>query len=97
MTCRELGFTKSTLVYSGSVNKDSTTWMTNFRCSGNEKSMVLCFHGGWKNHSCKFGQLAGVVCSIPEGRVELLMLLLLFLKKQRHPRIQFNSIQFLVL
>lgn len=69
MTCRELGFTKASLVYSGSSNKDGTTWMNNLQCNGNEKSLVLCLHDGWKSHSCIIGQLAGVVCSIPEGKV----------------------------
>ena len=68
VVCRELGFTKATLVYSGSSKEDGTTWMNNLQCNGNEKSLVMCFHEGWKSHSCKIGQLAGVVCSIPKGR-----------------------------
>lgn len=69
VTCRELGFTKASLVYSGSSNEDGKTWVTNVQCNGNEKSLVLCFHDGWKSHSCIIGQLGGVVCSTPEGRV----------------------------
>jgi len=82
VVCRELGFTKATLVYSGSSKEDGTTWMNNLQCNGNEKSLVMCFHEGWKSHSCKIGQLAGVVCSIPKGRGRIVSV-----KKQRHSRI----------
>ena len=42
--------------------------MNNLQCVGNERSLVLCAHDGWKNHSCTDGQRAGVVCNIPEGK-----------------------------
>ena len=68
VVCRELGYTNSTLIYSSASHKGGTTWMNNLQCIGNERSLVLCAHDGWKNHSCTNGQRAGVVCSIPPGR-----------------------------
>lgn len=68
MVCRELGLTNATKVYRSSVNKGGTIWMNNLQCTGNERSVVLCVHDGWKNHSCTNDQQAGVMCSVPEGK-----------------------------
>ena len=68
MVCRELGFRKATMIYSSAAKKSGVMWMKNVQCNGNEKSLVLCFHDGWKHHTCTDTRQVGAVCSVPEGR-----------------------------
>ena len=68
VVCRELGFTKASMVYGSLEDKCDVIWMKNIQCIGNETSLVLCDHEDWKNHSCTNGQLAGVECGVPEGK-----------------------------
>lgn len=68
VVCRELGFTKASMVYGSLKDKGGVIWMKNIQCIGNETSLVLCDHEDWKKHSCTNGQLTGVECSVPEGR-----------------------------
>lgn len=67
MVCRQLGFKNATDAYSTSKTKGGTVWMDSVQCAGNETALVLCKQDGWKNHRCANGQIAGVVCSVPEG------------------------------
>lgn len=67
VVCRQLGFANATNTYSTSIAKGSSVWMDSVQCTGNETALLLCAHDGWKNHRCANGQIAGVVCSVPEG------------------------------
>lgn len=69
VVCRELGFTKASMVYGSLKDKGGVIWMKNIQCIGNETSLVLCDHEDWKKYSCTNGQLAGVECSVPEVRL----------------------------
>ncbi|XP_078379703.1 scavenger receptor cysteine-rich domain superfamily protein-like isoform X2 [Oculina patagonica] len=70
VVCRELGYTGSSSVYSGSANVqgNDTLWINSIRCIGNESSLAFCAHDGWTNLGCTIGQNAGVVCTGPEVR-----------------------------
>ncbi|NXJ00330.1 DMBT1 protein, partial [Psophia crepitans] len=37
--------------------------LDNVKCSGNEASLSLCNHSGWRIHNCAHYEDAGVVCS----------------------------------
>lgn len=37
-------------------------WFENVQCTGREKSLESCPHGGWLNHNCDHSQDAGVIC-----------------------------------
>ena len=69
VVCRELGFRNAILIYSSPANEGDTMWINNLQCSGDEMSLVLCVHDGWKKQSCPSGRHAGVVCKVPEGRL----------------------------
>lgn len=68
MVCKELGFANATTVYGSSTNKGGIVWIDNVQCAGNESTLLLCAHDGWKDHRCTNAQKAGVACPIPEGR-----------------------------
>ena len=69
MVCRELGYSGSSLIYSGSANVqgNDTFWINSIQCIGNESSLASCPYDGWTNIGCTIGQHAGVVCTGLEG------------------------------
>ncbi|XP_038593013.1 deleted in malignant brain tumors 1 protein-like [Micropterus salmoides] len=40
-------------------------WLDDVACSGSERSLTQCQHGGFAKHNCGHGEDAGVVCSGP--------------------------------
>ena len=72
VVCKGLGYENATFMYSNPVDKGGIVWMNYVQCNGSERSLVSCAHDGWQDHSCAKGQLAGVVCSIPQGQHQLL-------------------------
>lgn len=68
VVCRELGYTNALSTYSQLSSKHGNVWMNNVHCVGNETSLFLCRHDGWKRHHCHSSQLAGVVCKTPKGK-----------------------------
>uniref|UniRef100_A0AAQ4RZQ1 SRCR domain-containing protein n=1 Tax=Gasterosteus aculeatus aculeatus TaxID=481459 RepID=A0AAQ4RZQ1_GASAC len=40
-------------------------WLDDVRCSGTERDLTECTHGGFGTHNCKHSEDAGVVCSVP--------------------------------
>ena len=69
VVCRQLGYNGASAVYQSSAIGGDTFWMNNVQCSGNENSLLLCAHDGWKIHSCINRVIAGVVCIGPEGEL----------------------------
>ena len=69
VVCRELGYSGASAVYKSSARGGDTFWMKNVQCSGNESSLLLCTHDGWKNHTCINRFIAGLVCTGPEGEL----------------------------
>lgn len=49
VVCRELGFTKASMVYGSLKDKGGVIWMKNIQCIGNETSLVLCDHEDGRN------------------------------------------------
>uniref|UniRef100_A0AAQ4NZU9 SRCR domain-containing protein n=1 Tax=Gasterosteus aculeatus aculeatus TaxID=481459 RepID=A0AAQ4NZU9_GASAC len=39
-------------------------WLDDVRCSGTERDLTECTHGGFGTHNCKHSEDAGVVCSV---------------------------------
>uniref|UniRef100_A0A8C4GH36 SRCR domain-containing protein n=1 Tax=Dicentrarchus labrax TaxID=13489 RepID=A0A8C4GH36_DICLA len=83
VVCRELGC-GAALSAPQSAHFGSGTgqiWLDDVACSGSERSLTQCQHGGFGAHNCNHGEDAGVVCSgIPirlsgstrcSGRVEI--------------------------
>ena len=69
VVCKELGYTGSSTIYNGSTGGqgNDTLFMNNIHCTGNESSLVSCARGGWTHLGCRFGQIAGAVCTGQEG------------------------------
>ncbi|XP_038548020.1 deleted in malignant brain tumors 1 protein-like isoform X3 [Micropterus salmoides] len=44
-------------------------WLDEVACSGSERSLTQCQHGGFGKHNCGHGEDAGVVCS--DGQIRL--------------------------
>ncbi|XP_018553910.1 uncharacterized protein LOC108898506 isoform X2 [Lates calcarifer] len=39
-------------------------WLDDVDCSGSERSLIECRHGGFGTHNCKHGEDASVICSV---------------------------------
>ena len=64
VVCRQLGFTMVTAVY-GSAHYGKgigPTLLDDLKCSGFEKHLWDCDHGGWANHDCTHYEDASVDC-----------------------------------
>ncbi|KAL9981261.1 hypothetical protein ACROYT_G009938 [Oculina patagonica] len=71
VVCKMLGYTGSYPSH-GQVVVDldnNTTWLNNVRCLGNERSLLLCAHDGWRRQHCPSNKQATVVCTGPEVRL----------------------------
>ncbi|XP_038548039.1 deleted in malignant brain tumors 1 protein-like isoform X6 [Micropterus salmoides] len=44
-------------------------WLDDVGCSGSERSLTECRHGGFGTHNCNHGEDAGVICS--DGQIRL--------------------------
>lgn len=92
MLCRELGYTGSSAIYSGSANIQGnySLWINSVQCTGNESSLVSCAHDEWTPLGCVSGQktpqIAGAVCTGPEGNeaVNVTLTVLFFSIAVRH-------------
>uniref|UniRef100_A0AAQ4RNJ0 SRCR domain-containing protein n=1 Tax=Gasterosteus aculeatus aculeatus TaxID=481459 RepID=A0AAQ4RNJ0_GASAC len=48
-------------------------WLDDVRCSGTERDLTECTHGGFGTHNCKHSEDAGVVCSatLPKPNISM--------------------------
>lgn len=62
--CRELGFKRAErAAHRAAYGKGKgQIWLTDLRCSGDERSLTECDHGRWGENNCDHGEDAGVVC-----------------------------------
>lgn len=62
--CRELGFKRAErAAHRAAYGKGKgQVWLTDLRCSGDERSLTECRHGRWGENKCDHGEDAGVVC-----------------------------------
>ena len=65
VVCRQLGYKHAVRVLQRSQVPDGTgpIWLDNVGCSGSERSLSSCYHGGWGVHNCQHQEDAGVECS----------------------------------
>lgn len=61
-------------------------WLSNMNCTGNEKSLFSCFHGGFGFRDCKAKRKAGVTCK-PRGKRIYNTALLTYTVKLKFPGI----------
>ncbi|XP_028411969.1 deleted in malignant brain tumors 1 protein-like [Dendronephthya gigantea] len=71
VVCRQLGYpdAKRALLGVDVDNPDKTQhpWLDNVACTGKERNILDCPHGGFEDHSFEFDSNAGVQCSSKEG------------------------------
>ena len=71
VACSSLGLPKATfaLRYREFGRSNGFVWLDRIQCSGSEKNLANCAHGGWgdKQHTCYYP--ANVVCGEPQGIV----------------------------
>lgn len=62
--CRELGFKRAERAAQRAAygKGKGQIWLTDLRCSGDERSLTECDHGRWGENNCDHGEDAGVVC-----------------------------------
>lgn len=65
VACRQLGYVDAVAALRGSQVPTGygTIWLNNITCTGQEKNISSCFHGGWGNHYCRGYSDVGVECS----------------------------------
>ena len=65
VVCRQLGYEYAVRALQGSDVPDGSgqIWLDDVHCTGNEKNLSSCSHGGWGNHNCDHSEDAGVECS----------------------------------
>lgn len=65
VVCKQLGYLmairKSTRAEFG--RGEGPIWLDNVDCSGNEQSLIQCYHNGWEDHNCLHSEDAGAVCT----------------------------------
>ena len=70
VACRMLGFHGSlSAFYDGekTIQAKPTAWLNSMQCTGHERSLFLCEHGGLGTRDCRVK--AGVVCQ-PKGKIK---------------------------
>ena len=74
VACRELGYAFAVRSLQGSQTPDGTgrIWLDNMYCTGSERSLADCSHGGWGYHDCGHYEDAGVECSPGNDILEIL-------------------------
>ena len=74
VACRELGYAFAVRSLQGSQTPDGTgrIWLDNMYCTGSERSLADCSHGGWGCHDCSHYEDAGVECSPGNDILEIL-------------------------
>ncbi|XP_078362802.1 scavenger receptor cysteine-rich domain superfamily protein-like [Oculina patagonica] len=71
VVCKMMGYTGSYPSHGQVVVEwdNTTTWLNNVRCVGNEGSLFLCAHDGWRRQRCPSNEQAIVACNGPEVRL----------------------------
>ena len=66
VVCRQLGYPNAKPLRWGDLDVSNGTgqiWLDKVRCTGRERNLISCSHGGWGIHDCRHNQDAGVACS----------------------------------
>ena len=65
VVCRELGYPDAVSAPQNARFGEGSgiIWLDDVSCSGNERSIVSCRHGGWGVHNCGHREDASVICS----------------------------------
>ncbi|XP_051762660.1 macrophage receptor MARCO [Ctenopharyngodon idella] len=62
VVCRMLGYQRATQVYTAGAGTGNI-WLDEVRCTGTERSIFDCPHGGLGTHNCNHGEDVGVSCA----------------------------------
>ena len=65
VVCRQLGYPDAAraLYWSQIPSGSGQIWLDDVACTGRERNIASCFHGGWGVHNCGHFEDAGVECS----------------------------------
>ncbi|CAH0549631.1 unnamed protein product [Brassicogethes aeneus] len=75
VVCKELGYNlgaaevRGNSYYAKDLKKNNTFYMMDdVDCIGNETSLKDCSFSGWGHHNCLDGEVAGLICKIPQEK-----------------------------
>ena len=69
VACRMMDFQGSLSLFTVKEKSKETNfpvWLNNMQCNGDESSLFLCVHEGYRAHSCAAKRKAGAICK-PKG------------------------------
>ncbi|XP_038062169.1 uncharacterized protein LOC119732624 isoform X33 [Patiria miniata] len=74
VVCRQLGFPGAVRALSAADEfsvGEGPIFLDDVGCSGSESALADCSHRGWNDNNCGHSEDAGVICSAPDGSVQL--------------------------
>ena len=65
VVCKQLGFSRGAASFNAGVfdeSENSTIWLSNVNCRGDESNLAQCSHSYWGYTGCSHNEEVGIVC-----------------------------------